>query len=81
MLKEILTLVTDEGPLQYYVLFSKERRHFSFQPTLKNKEAPSFVIHVRNEELILDGEIDEKLAAATKAKVREILSSMFFDQF
>jgi hypothetical protein len=81
MLKEILTLVSDDGPLQYYVLFARERRHFSFQPTLKNKEAPSFVIHVRNEELILDGDVDEQLAAAAKLKVREILSSMLFDQF
>lgn len=81
MLKEILTLTSLQGPLQYYVLFTIERRHFSFQPSFKNKEAPSFVIHVRSGELILDGDADEQLEAGAKTKVKEILSSMLFDQF
>jgi hypothetical protein len=81
MLKEILTLDSEIGPLQYYVLFGRERRHFSFQPTFKNRQASPFVIHVRNDEMVVEGEVDEVLNNAAREKVKDILSSMMFDQF
>lgn len=81
MLKEILTLNSEDGLIQYYVLFDRERRHFSFQPGFKNKNAPSFVIHVRQGELAVEGDINPVLENAAKEKIRDILSSMMFDQF
>lgn len=79
MIKEILTLVVNGTPTQYYIKFGKDRRRFSFQPTLKNKNAPVFVIFLREDELRVAGEIDEQLSEQAKDKVKAILSDNLFD--
>ena len=79
MLKEILTLVVNGSPTQYYIKFGKDLRRFSFQPTLKNKSAPVFVIFLRDDELRVAGDVDNKLAEQAKEKVRTILSDNLFD--
>lgn len=81
MIREILTLLVDETPLQYYISFEKDRKHFNFQPTLKNKTAPSFDIIVRENELIVNGEVEPAVAQQAREKVREILSNDIFDHF
>ena len=79
MIREILTLVVDKLPTQYYIFFDKQRRHFNFQPTLSHKTAPSFDIIILQGELIVKGEIDESLARQAKEKVNEIISNPVFD--
>lgn len=81
MIREILTLMIDKAPTQYYIQFTKDRRRFVFQPTLKNKTAPSFILLVSNKEITKEGFIDEKIEEQAKEKVREILSNSIFDQF
>ena len=81
MIREILTLVVDNIPTQYYINFKKDRKQFSFQPTLKNKTAPAFVILVENNELTISDMVDEGIAAQAKEKVKEILANSIFDQF
>lgn len=81
MIREILTLMIDKVPTQYYIHFTKDRRRFVFQPTLNNKTAPSFILLVSNKEIITEGFIDEKIEEQAKEKVREILSNSIFDQF
>jgi hypothetical protein len=39
MIREILTLVVDNVPTQYYIDFEKDRKQFNFQPTLTHKTA------------------------------------------
>jgi hypothetical protein len=81
MIREILTLVVDKLPTQYYINFERDRKQFLFQPTLKNKEAPSFTILVQGEALVLSETIDDLLAEQAREKVREILANQIFDQF
>jgi hypothetical protein len=81
MIREILTLVVNNVPTQYYIEFEKDRKQFNFQPTLTNKAAPSFRILERYGELIEIEEIDPTLIKQAKEKVREILNNPIFDQF
>ena len=80
MIREILTLVVDKVPTQYYIQFGKDRKQFSFQPTLANKTAPTFRIIERYGELIEVEEIDPLIAKQAKEKIREILNNPIFDQ-
>ena len=79
MIREILTLRVDDVPTQYYIDFDKDRKHFNFQPTLSNKNAPSFKIIERYGELIEVEEIDAELLSQAKEKIREILDNPIFD--
>lgn len=81
MIREILTLVVDNVPTQYYIDFEKDRKQFNFQPTLTNKTAPSFRIIERYGELIEIEEIDPFVIEQAKEKIREILNNPIFDQF
>jgi hypothetical protein len=81
MIREILTLVVDKVPTQYYIDFEKDRKQFNFQPTLTNKNAPTFRIIERYGELIEIEEIDPLLIRQAKEKIREILNNPIFDQF
>ena len=80
MIREILTLVVDKVPTQYYIDFEKDRKQFNFQPTLTNKNAPTFRIIERYGELIEIEEIDPLLIRQAKEKIREILNNPIFDQ-
>ena len=79
MIREILTLVVNKIPTQYYIDFEKNRKRFNFQPTLTNKTAPSFTIIERYGELIEVEEIDSSIAEQAKVKIREILNDPIFD--
>jgi hypothetical protein len=79
MIREILTLRVDDVPTQYYIDFDKDRKQFNFQPTLSNKNAPSFKIIERYGELIEVEEIDAELLSQAKEKIREILDNPIFD--
>ena len=81
MIREILTLVVNDVPIQYYIDFEKDRKQFNFQPTLSNSSAPSFRIIVRYEELIEIEETDPQILEQAKEKVREILNNPIFDKF
>ena len=81
MIREILTLVVDKVPTQYYIDFEKDRKQFNFQPTLTNKNAPTFRIIERYGELIEIEEIDPSIIEQAKEKIREILNNPIFDQF
>lgn len=80
MIREILTLVVDKIQVVYYIEFEKSRRVFKFQPTLKNKTAPTFSVHVHSGEMILDPLIEESVAKQAREKVEEILGNSIFDQ-
>lgn len=80
MIREILTLVVDKIPTQYYIDFERDRKQFNFQPTLTNKAAPSFRIIERYGELIEIEEIDASLLEQAKEKIKEILDNPIFDQ-
>ena len=80
MIREILTLIVDDLPMQYYIFFGKDRKQFNFQPTLTHKSAPDFDVFVKEEELLIENNIDPSLARQAKEKVREILSNPVFDQ-
>ena len=81
MIREILTLTVDNHPTQYYINFSKERTLFNFQPTLKNRSAPTFAVIVKGNELQIPEPVEPALAAQAKEKVKEILDNLIFDQF
>jgi len=81
MIREILTLIVDNISTQYYINFEKERTVFNFQPTLKNKSAPVFMVIVNGDELQIPEAIDGDLANQAKEKVKEILDNMIFDQY
>ncbi len=81
MIRDILTLIVDKKPTQYYINFEKERKRFAFQPTLNNKTAPAFVIVVEKGKLITEGLADDNLEKQAKEKIKEILSNNIFDQF
>jgi hypothetical protein len=81
MIREILTLVVNKVPTQYYIDFEKDRKQFNFQPTLTNKNAPTFRIIERYGELIEIEEIDPLVIMQAKEKIREILDNPIFDQF
>lgn len=80
MIREILTLVVDKVPTQYYIDFEKDRKQFNFKPTLANKTAPSFRIIERYGELIEIENVDVALLDQAKEKIREILNNPIFDQ-
>ena len=81
MIREILTLVVDNVPTQYYIEFKKTRKQFNFQPTLASNTAPSFKIVERYGELIELDELDPSLLQQAKEKIKEILNNPIFDQF
>lgn len=81
MIREILTLVVNNVPTQYYIDFEKDRKQFNFQPTLTNKNAPSFKIIERYGELIEIEELEPHLADQAREKIKEILNNPIFDQF
>jgi hypothetical protein len=81
MIREILTLLVDRIPTQYYIDFETDRKQFNFQPTLSNKTAPSFRIIERYGELIEVEEIDPSIIEHAKEKIREIMNNPIFDQF
>lgn len=81
MIREILTLLVDDVPIQYYIDFEKDRKQFNFQPTLSNKTSPAFRIIERYGELIEVEEVDPILLEQAKEKIREILNNPIFDQF
>ncbi|MBO9681728.1 MAG: hypothetical protein J7502_03470 [Flavisolibacter sp.] len=81
MIREILTLVVDNVPTQYYIDFEKDRKQFNFHPTLTNKTAPSFRIIERYGELIEIEEVDPSVIEQAKEKIREILNNPIFGQF
>ncbi|MGZ3880942.1 MAG: hypothetical protein ACXVBF_06375 [Flavisolibacter sp.] len=80
MIREILTLVVDKLPTQYYIEFEKDRKQFNFQPTLTNKSAPSFRVVERYGELIELDKMDPDLFEQAKEKIREILDNPIFGQ-
>lgn len=80
MIREILTLVVDKVPTQYYINFEKDRKQFEFRPTLSNKTAPSFTIIERYGELIEIELVDPVIIKQAKEKIREILNNPIFDQ-
>ncbi len=81
MIQEILTLVVDRLPIPYYINFEKNRKKFHFQPTLKNKSAPSFFIVVDPNGLTAHELSDPEIEIQAMEKVREILSNTIFDNF
>ena len=81
MIREILTLLVDKVPTQYYIDFEKDRKQFNFQPTLSNKAAPSFRIIERYGELIEVEDIDPSIIEQAKEKIKEIMDNPIFDQF
>jgi len=81
MIREILTLVVNKIPTQYYIEFEKDRKQFNFQPTLANKAAPSFRVIERYGELIEVDEVDPSVLSQAKDKIKEILDNPIFDQF
>ena len=80
MIREILTLVVDKIPTQYYIEFEKDRKQFNFQPTLTNKSAPSFRVVERYGELIEVEDVDPDLLDQAKEKIKEILDNPIFGQ-
>jgi hypothetical protein len=81
MIREILTLVVEKVPTQYYIDFTKDRKQFNFQPSLTNKSAPCFTIVVKDGELIATEPIDPLILQQAKEKIKEILNNRIFDQF
>lgn len=81
MLREFLTLFVENIPTQYYLHFEKDRKHFSFRPTLRNDSAPAFEIFVENGQLIIEPHVDESLKHQAIEKVTEILNNSIFDHF
>jgi hypothetical protein len=81
MLREILTLVVDGKPTQYYIKFARERRRFSFQPTLKNKSFPSFVVFIKEGDFVIEPVINEYLSGQAIEKVKEIIANPLFEFF
>ena len=80
-MREILTLLVDNINTRYYIQFEKDRKRFIFQPTLKNRAAPSFTILVEQDELITRDSIQPALLQQARDKVKEILTSSMFDKF
>lgn len=81
MIREILTLLVDNIPTQYYIDFQKDRKQFTFQPTLSSKAAPSFVVLVKDDELVASEEVDISILVQAKEKIKEIINNPIFDQF
>lgn len=81
MIREIFTLVVDRIPTPYYVRFEKDRKKFQFQATLKNKTAPSFVVFLQGDDLILEPYVDEVIAKQVEQKVLELVNDKIFDRF
>jgi hypothetical protein len=73
MQKEITTLFYQGKPVAYYVSLQKDR--FEFQPTLSNKEAPSFEVIFTSDKLHPSGPVDADLLEQAKEKVSSWLSS------
>jgi hypothetical protein len=81
MIREIFTLVIDHIPTQYYIQFEKDRRRFFFQAGFKNKLAPSFVIFVRDDQIIAEPAIEKEIVEQAVQKVKEIVADKIFDRF
>jgi hypothetical protein len=80
MIREIRTLWMEQVSIQYYMRFGKDRKKFGFQPTLKNKDAPSFNIFVRDDQLEAEGEAPAEVLEQAMVYVREVLDDSIFDQ-
>jgi hypothetical protein len=80
MIREILTLIINGRPTQYYIDFEKGRKKFKFHPTLTHKTAPSFTIIARYGELIEVEEVEPYILEQAQEKIREILNNPIFDQ-
>ena len=80
MSREILTLVIDDIPTEYYIDFEKDRKLFTFQSALLNNATPSFRIIERYGELIEIEEIDPRIIQQAKEKIIEILNNPIFDR-
>lgn len=81
MIREILTLVSENTPLQYYIQFDKSRKRFSFEPSYRNKSAPAFTIHVEGSALVTEGEVSPEIERQAKEKILDFLGNMIFDRF
>ena len=81
MIREILTLVVDGISLPYYIQFDKDRQRFSFQPTLKNRSAPGFVLEVKDGLVMPLDPVPPDLVRQAEEKIREIISTNLFDNF
>jgi hypothetical protein len=81
MIREILTLEVDGMSTQYYIQFGKDRTRFSFQPTLKNKAAPSFTLIVKDGNIEAESPVPASLARQASEKIRSILDDKLFDKF
>ena len=74
MTRELLTLIVNNVPIQYYIDFEEDRKQFSLQPLLTNQTAPSFRIIERYGELIEIEEIDPYILQQAKKKIIELLT-------
>jgi|GEM_PF-2949597 len=81
MIREILTLVVDNVSMPYYIQFEKDRKRFAFQPTLKNKAAPSFTVELRDGVMVVEDGVPEPIARQAREKISDILSNSIFDRF
>lgn len=80
MIREILTLILNNIRTQYYIEFTKERTRFIFEPGLKNKTAPEFILELKEGQWICDRDIDPSLLEQAKQKAEEIRSNDVFDK-
>jgi len=79
MIREILTLIVDNIPTEYYIDFTEDRKLFNFQPALSNNASPSFRIIERYGELIEIEEIDSRILQQAREKIIEILNNPIFN--
>ena len=79
MIKELLTLYIDNTPVQYYIRFTRERTLFNFQPTLKNKTAPSFTIFFQDHDWITEDQVEGSILEQARQKIKAINSDNIFD--
>jgi len=73
MTREILTLIVNETPTEYFVDFEQDRKQFTLHPAQSTNSAPSFRIIERYGELIELEEIDPDIIQQAKKKLREIM--------
>jgi len=81
MIREILTLIVNKTPTQYYIDFDRDRKQFTLHPALITNSAPSFRIIERYGELIEVEEIDPEIIQQAKEKIKEIMRDSSLDRF
>ena len=81
MATEILTLLVNNVPTQYYVDFEHDRKQFNLHPAPGDSSAPSFRIIERYGELIEIEEIDPDIIQQAKKIIEEILRKPNRDSF